>query len=175
MTPPLVMCCVVTTFYTRFVMLSVSFGFFPCCTSDYNLSTSPSKGKDFGSTQSIFQQSAKRTHQSIFQRSAKNAFLTQTPEVWRDRRPSIFNPQGELCPPEERFSRRGACRPVANNRFLSDFAPENFRRNFSKIRKPKNSVGMKFPRSFCPFQRNRKIYLKRITHCTRVRATRAPS
>ena len=45
MTTLLVMCCVVTTFYTRFVMLSVSFGFFPCCTSDYNLSSFPCEGE----------------------------------------------------------------------------------------------------------------------------------
>ena len=125
--------------------------------------------------QAFFSRARNEHTKAFFSVSAKNALLTQTSEVWRDRSPSIFNPQGELCPPEERFSRRGARRPVANNRFLSDFAPENFRRNFSKIRKPKNSVGMKFPRSFCPFQRNRKIYLKRIAHCTRVRATRAPS
>ena len=33
--------------------------------------------------------------------SAKNALLTQTQEAWRARKPSINNPQGELCPPED--------------------------------------------------------------------------
>ena len=33
--------------------------------------------------------------------SAKNALLTQTQEAWRARKPSIFIPQGELCPPED--------------------------------------------------------------------------
>ena len=45
--------------------------------------------------------------------SAKNAFLAQTSEVWRDRRPSIINPQGELCPPEENFR---AGEPVTRSR-----------------------------------------------------------
>ena len=33
--------------------------------------------------------------------SAKNALLIQTWVAWRDRRPSIFIPQGELCPTED--------------------------------------------------------------------------
>ena len=39
--------------------------------------------------------------ESIFQRSAKNELHTQTQELWRARKPSIFIPQGELCPPED--------------------------------------------------------------------------
>ena len=54
-----------------------------------------------------------------------------------------------------------ACDAGVKISYLSDFAPENFRRNFSKIRKPKNSSGNEFPEEFLPIQRNRKIYLNR--------------
>ena len=66
--------------------------------------TFPSQGKDF-------------CCQAFFSESAKNAFQTQTPEVWRDRRPSIINPQGELCPPEEKFC--GASLAMRESKFHS--------------------------------------------------------
>ena len=40
--------------------------------------------------------------------SAKNALLIQTWVAWRDRKPSIFIPQGELCPPEDAKSAQGS-------------------------------------------------------------------
>ena len=53
--------------------------------------------------------------------------------------PSKLIPQGELCPPDERFLRRersAAKTTGANNRYISIFAPGKSRRIFSKNCKP---------------------------------------
>ena len=47
-----------------------------------------------------------------------------------------------------KIARSIACDAGAQISYLSDFAPGNF----SKIRKPKNPAGMKFPRDFCRFK-----------------------
>ena len=52
---------------------------------------------------------------------------------------------GRALPARGEILRSIACDAGVKISYLSDFAPENFRRNFSKIRKPKNSSGNEFP------------------------------
>ena len=82
---------------------------------------SPPRGRTFG-------------NRSPFQRSAKWAFLTKPQRYGGTAGPPSSIRRASFARPRRIFA-QGSPRPGAQNSFRSDFAPGNFRRNFSKIRK----------------------------------------
>ena len=107
-----------------------------------------------------------RVTQAFFSVSAKNAFLTKPQRYGGTAGPPSSIRRASFARPRRIFA-QGSPRPGVENSFLSDFAPGNFRRNFSKIRKlvPPGQRSTQPYRQATPpipiFSNKSRIYLKK--------------
>ena len=150
---------------------------------------SPRRGRTFG-CRSIFQRKREKCvpnsnaggmegPQALHHKSAGRAlpargeFKVAKSEIWQSRRRRDAKIQIEdlyNC-----ASRREARDPESKIHSSRILRPKISAEILAKSANPKTPWEFHSHGVFDPIRRNRKIYLKRITHCTRVRATRAPS